>query len=625
MAANATLDDFLSKLKNVRQVGDGWEACCPGHEDDRPSLSIHRGERVPFVVKCHAGCTYPQIIMAAGFVTSDFGTNHLGELRPPRPESPKIVATYDYLDESGALLYQKVRYAPKDFRQRQPDGQGGWRWNLDGVRHVPYRLPQLLAADKALPVYVVEGEKSADRLAELGLVATCGSGGAGKWLPQYNEFFAGRNVVILPDNDHPGREHAKQVTTAITTAAPASLKILELPGIPEKADVFDWLAAGGRREDLERLVDATDPEKVKGPEKFRLELISSKQFAETDYRQRYLVKRILVAGQPCMLGGAHKCLKTSIGADLAFSLGTGTRFLGQFDIPEPVDVAIISGESGEFTLKETALRIAASRGWSLAAARVWWGFRLPQVARPDHLAALGEALAARNVKAALIDPAYLCLLSGDAQGRSASNVFDMGSLLMGLTEVGQETGCTMILVHHTRKNPIEPFAVPSLEDLAFAGFSEWARQWLLMGRRREYEPGTGLHELWLNVGGSAGHSGTWAIDIDEGIPDEDFGGRHWKVGVTTPTDARERARQARESSRAADDASKAARNAEKIFGIMTERFPDGETDRQIRIAAGMKPSVFDQAFSILVSEHRVAEIEKVARNGRKYSAFRVSA
>jgi len=170
---------------------------------------------------------------------------------PARPRRGKIVATYQYRDEQGVLLFEVVREEPKAFKQRRPDGRGGWIWNLDGVRRVLYRLPELLAAPTDAVVYVVEGEKDADALAARGHVATTNPGGAGKWRPEYNEPLRGRRVVILPDNDDQGRTHTQQVAQSQYGVA-AEVRILELPGLPPKADVSDWLDAGGTREELDR-------------------------------------------------------------------------------------------------------------------------------------------------------------------------------------------------------------------------------------------------------------------------------------------------------------------------------------------------------------------------------------
>lgn len=123
-----------------------------------------------------------------------------------------------------------------------------------GTQLVPYRLPELLAADPETPVYVPEGEKDVDRLRGLGVTATCNSQGAGKWKPGYNCHLKGRTVVILPDNDQPGRDHAHKVAGSLHGIA-TSVKIVELPDLPAKGDVSDWLDAGGTLEYLQVLVE----------------------------------------------------------------------------------------------------------------------------------------------------------------------------------------------------------------------------------------------------------------------------------------------------------------------------------------------------------------------------------
>src|SRR5262249_4725641 len=121
------------------------------------------------------------------------------------------------------------------------------------VERVLYRLPELLAAAPSVSVFVCEGEKDADALAGLGLVATTNPGGAGKWRWEYNEPLHGRVVVLLPDNDKAGRQHAEVVTRSLQGIA-TTVKVVALPGLPEKGDLSDWLTAGGTRESLERLV-----------------------------------------------------------------------------------------------------------------------------------------------------------------------------------------------------------------------------------------------------------------------------------------------------------------------------------------------------------------------------------
>jgi len=168
----------------------------------------------------------------------------------------KIVASYDYTDEFGTLLFQVVRLAPKTFRQRRPDGKGGWIWNLEGVTRVLYRLPELMEA-LALErrVFVVEGEKDVENLARLGIVATCNPGGAGKWRDAYADQLVGAEVVVLPDHDKAGRDHAEAVARSLVGKT-ARVRLLELSGLPDKGDVTDWLTQGGTGDGLNALVEA---------------------------------------------------------------------------------------------------------------------------------------------------------------------------------------------------------------------------------------------------------------------------------------------------------------------------------------------------------------------------------
>src|SRR5512132_3034346 len=197
------------------------------------------------LVRRHTGLSNGE---AAEWLVSELGIA-IEVTRQPQ-QRRRIVATYDYRDEAGNLLFQVVRYEPKDFRQRRPDGQGGWTWRIKGVRQVPYRLFELRASAPADPTLVVEGEKDVDRLASLGFVATCNAGGANKWPEELNRHFQGLTVCILPDNDEAGRSHAERVATALHGIA-ASVRIVDLPGLPKGGDVSDWLDLDG---DAARLV-----------------------------------------------------------------------------------------------------------------------------------------------------------------------------------------------------------------------------------------------------------------------------------------------------------------------------------------------------------------------------------
>jgi hypothetical protein len=244
-----SISGLAARLESVKPSGEGFTALCPAHDDSRNSLSVfpHQADG-RLMVKCHTGCRPSDILRAIGLTVAD--------LKPMSESTTStIAATYDYRDEVGTILFQVCRMNPKDFRQRRPDG-AGWKWSLVGVRRVLYRLPELLASgipDEPAPVYIVEGEKDADALARFDLVATTNSGGAGKWRDEYSAHLAGREVVILPDNDKTGRDHAEAVANALVGIA-KSVRVVELPGLAPKGDVSDWIASGGTLEALARIV-----------------------------------------------------------------------------------------------------------------------------------------------------------------------------------------------------------------------------------------------------------------------------------------------------------------------------------------------------------------------------------
>lgn len=222
--------------------GKAWQ--CPAHEDRSPSLSVDQGEKGA-VWHCQAGCAEQDVLASLNLTWSDVFDEPL-----PKRERPKMVAEYQYADEQGVLLYTVRRLEPgydgerKTFRQYKPDGTAG----VKGIRRVLYRLPQVVAeAAAGGTILVVEGEKDVDSLDQLGVVATCNVGGAGKWSNDYTASLRGAsNVVVIADRDEPGRKHAEAVYRSVQTAG-IPVEILE----PAKGkDISDHLAAGLGYDDL---------------------------------------------------------------------------------------------------------------------------------------------------------------------------------------------------------------------------------------------------------------------------------------------------------------------------------------------------------------------------------------
>jgi len=227
--------DNRKKVKvTAIRVGSEWQALCPFHNDTHPSLSINEEKGVYY---CH-GCEKRGRIYSPDYSRG----------------SSVIIATYDYRNEEGRLLYQAVRFKPKRFAYRRPDCSGEWIYNIKGVKRILYRLPELTSASLKEPVLIVEGEKDVDSLARLGFVSTSSPMGAGKWREEYDEYLRDRRVVLIPDNDEEGRHHCEIIGNNLRGVA-KSIKWLELPGLKEKEDISDWLENGGTKEELIKLIE----------------------------------------------------------------------------------------------------------------------------------------------------------------------------------------------------------------------------------------------------------------------------------------------------------------------------------------------------------------------------------
>lgn len=234
--------DLLTKFQKIKPTGaNQWQALCPAHDDRVSSLHITKsGDK--WLIKCHAGCKVEDVVGAMGCQMSDLFEDS------QRALARKEIAYYDYTDEKGNLLYQVVRYEPKDFRPRHKGVGGEWVYSMNGVRRVLYNLPAVMSATL---VYVVEGEKDCDNINGCGGVATT-SGSAQSWKPEYAATLAGKKVVVIPDKDEPGYQYALAVTNSLK--GKADVKVIILPE-PYK-DVSDFLVENdyGKLADME-----TDP------------------------------------------------------------------------------------------------------------------------------------------------------------------------------------------------------------------------------------------------------------------------------------------------------------------------------------------------------------------------------
>jgi hypothetical protein len=243
-----------------RRGASGLEARCPAHEDRRASLSVSEAHDGRALLKCHAGCEVAAILKALGL--------ELRDLFPPREESARgtlpprkrrIRARYLYCDAKGERLFEVARFddaAGEKCRPWRPWLPERERWkSLNGTPRPLYRLPELVEAVKAArTIFIPEGEKDVETVRALGLDATTNPGGAEGWRAEYAAKLIGADVVILPDNDEPGRKHGDAIARSLAGKA-RRVRVLELPGLLPKGDVSDWIAAGHTREELLELAE----------------------------------------------------------------------------------------------------------------------------------------------------------------------------------------------------------------------------------------------------------------------------------------------------------------------------------------------------------------------------------
>lgn len=436
-----------------KQRGKQWYAKCPVHGgNDFDSLSLAEGGDGRALVTCHSqGCAFGAVMQALGLEPQDawprsaeIGGTVVPLRRCPTETPPEPDVVYDYVDEDGQLLYQVCRYQRPDgktFRQRRPDGNGGWTWSLGEVRRVLYRLPALLAAVSAgSTVFLVEGEKDVETLAALSLPATCCQGGAMEkpesWLPEWTEALRGAKVVILPDNDAPGKRHAAVLRQVLDGVA-ESIRVVELPGLGLKGDVSDWVQAGGTVDQLVRLCQQRRLVAVEFNE-----LLAKKLPPKRTLLEPWLYSQDLV-----MVYAKRGVGKTMFLLELTLGLASGGKVFS-WSCPSPVRVLYVDGEMPAVTMQE---RIAASVLGRSGKVKVQ-----PLIVTPDlqehGIRSLSTVEGRQDLLDILDDTTVLildnlsCLYGGDENDSEAWD--EMQAFLLKL----RSRGITGIVVHHAGKS-----------------------------------------------------------------------------------------------------------------------------------------------------------------------------
>lgn len=423
---NGEIINFYSKyVENIKGPNkSGWcSGLCPTHDDNNPSFSfeIKYGNW-----KCHAGCGEGTI--------GDFAEMLEVEYPSDNGKGRRLIEdTYDYRDEEGNILYQAVRYKPKGFSQRRPDGNGGWIDNVKGVRIVPYNLPELIESDYAL---IVEGEKDTDNLKRLGFVATTNPMGAGKWNEGYNDYYKNKDVIIISDNDKQGREHAKTVANSLYEVAKSTC-ILELSGLPDKGDISDWLEDGGTADELVRLInECPEWEPMKEPELIT-KLPTLAEIYDMDIKVGWIVEKLIPKDAIIVLFGKGGVGKSTLSFQIGKAISEDRPIFGLRTTKTPV--VYIDFDNPLTVVYDIAKALGRCEGITV------WHTSNKEIP-PPRLDSKNWELYKELPEGSLIIFDTLRAM----QGLDENDSKQMGLVMNRLKEL-RDYGFTIILLHHTPK------------------------------------------------------------------------------------------------------------------------------------------------------------------------------
>ena len=416
------------------EVNASGMARCPAHEDKVRSLSIKPGSDGRALFRCHAGCTVEEIVTAAGLTMSDLFAPQLEVVSSGEP-----VAVYDYHAADGSLAYIVKRWPDKRFSMHKPDGS-----SIGDTERVPYHLPDLLAVKPGKGITIVEGEKDADRLRSLGLAATCNPGGSNAWPATWGHYFADKTVRVIADADAAGATWAANVIASVRDVA-RDVALVALPDLPAKkgADVSDWLDAGHGVDELRLLLlqaPVANDGAVEMADFLALQLDPP----------RWLVDGLVPVGPSVgALVGSFKNGKSLAGLQLCIVTARGSSdFLGH-EVIDGGPCVFIEYEGSKSRLQERVRTMAAKYG--VLAEPI----PLAIVHRPDHKVDTdeGEAWLRRLCRGRV-----LCVIGPVSKAASIqreNEPSEWQAVAERLQRVSDATGCSVVLIHHTRKPSID--------------------------------------------------------------------------------------------------------------------------------------------------------------------------
>jgi hypothetical protein len=496
-------EQIAKQLGNAKRANGQWVASCPvpshgkGNGDKNPSLSVHIDDEGKPLFHCHGGCTQESV----------FQTIRDLQLLPELEERPDPLANikplpkvefqqeWQYQDEDRVTVFVKHRLrvgeTGKTYRLYKVDTDGKRYPTLGDARIVPYKLPELLDAKTAgRIIYLAEGEKAVDALMSLGVVATTAHSGAGHWPDAITEYFAGANVVILPDNDLSGWSYARKAAEAILPIAKA-LKVVDL-GLQEQGDdAYEFIEAGGGRAELAALVkaapkitsvdDVTIPERLQAIQPNALVDVPppqmediAKEFAADPPKEadkpkptktikieswdtiqdepvEWLIDGVIPKGSFTALYGPPGSFKSFIALDIAEAIATGRAWMGK-EVKQTGAVLYLAGEGfGGIgaRIKACKMHHQTEDGAPIYIVRHQLNLRSSAEDFNALMLAVVQLVEQTGMEFSL---AIVDTLARAFGGGNENSSEDMGAFITAMGKVQEFLNCALMVLHHSGKD-----------------------------------------------------------------------------------------------------------------------------------------------------------------------------
>ena len=533
-------EQIAKALGNAKKIGRGWLASCPlpghgqGHGDKNPSLSISDGDDGKPLFKCHSGCDQHELFAAIrdyGLLPDIEIRDPLASIKPlPALQAPVLEHEWVYVDEYGDPLFVKQRFKTntakgKDYKLVSIGPDGAKRYSMSGTRLVPYRFPELLNAKTAgRTIFLTEGEKAADALVSIGVIATSAHAGSGSWPEEITQYFAGAVVIMVPDNDLAGWKYAHKVAAALVPVV-KSLRILDLPVEAATDDAWEWVnVLGGTRQELvqlakvsplvasaddvtvpARLVAATEmvapvqpqvspgnvhQETDKTYKPFKIESWQSVK----DEPVNWLIQDVIPEKSFVALYGPPASFKSFIAMDIAECIASGREWLGK-KINGTGPVLYIAGEGHG----GIGARIAAIKQHhntpdeaQVYVVRSQINLRSSVEDFTNLILAIDELVQGLGVDLRMIVIDTLARAFGGGNENSSD---DMGAFIQATGKIQNRYKCSLMLLHHAGKDTTKGLRGHSSllgavdTQMEIMRFPETTKGLILMSKQKDGEDG----------------------------------------------------------------------------------------------------------------------------------------